>query len=311
MIRLGHISNGHFQSGGHLLYFPQFDIIKEDVADDANINVSYNRYGSSSIYQNSKAKIKIDFDFVTETELTSLRSVCLNSRRQLIFMKHPSDTAQILDFYGVTSPSSTHKILAIESDSANLAYGGTELSTASYNLVNDYPNNESEYYFSQNAKKYSYIYFNFNIGSYTSYMWQRMTLGLYNPYCLDGSTYSGFQLEVYNTIEGTWTPISKMNFTQPRYISETGYNDNRFIHYASLKSNRGFTRNADYFGMFDSNIKFRMRNLHERVGTLQLGFGYPHLLIDGFAVSIDSDSFNFRSTFTGAGYSGGLEMIEV
>ena len=311
MIRIGFLDTGSFQTGGYLLNFRQFDVIKHDVADELNISVGNTRYGTFAITGNNKAKIKMDFDFLSETDLASLRSVCFNSRRQLIFMKHPSDAAQILTYAGISNPSSTHKILAIESDSADLAYGGTEISTANYTLLRTLPNNQSEYYFQQNAKKYSYIYFNFNLTGYSSYVWQRLTLGLYNLFVLDGSTYSGFILEAYNNSTGEWTPMSKMHFTQAKYTSETGYNDARFTHYSSLKAGLGFTKISDYLGMFDATVKIRMRNMFERVGTLQMGFGYPHLLIDGFAVSTNVNKFNFRSAFVGNGYNGSCEFQEI
>ena len=310
-IRLGFLDTGSFQTGGYLLNFPQFDVIKQDVSDNLNTTFGKSQFGSFAKIANNKASIKLDFDFLTKTELSQLRSLCFNSRRQLLFMKHPSDEAQILTYAGISNPSSSHKILAIESDSDDLAYGGTELSTANYTLLRTLPNSQSEYYFQQNSKKYSYIFFQFDIGAYSYTSWQRLTLGLYNPFVLDGSTYSGFQIEAWNYSTSTWTPVSKMNFTQPKYTSQTGYNEAYFQYHASLKPGLGFTKISDYVGLFDSNVRFRMRNLFERTGTIQMGFGYPYLLINGFEVTPNENKFNFRSSFTENGYQGTLELQEL
>lgn len=315
MIRLGHLSNGHFQTGSNLLYFPQFDVIKQDVSDSINTQMRKTKFGASTLYGSNKAKISIEFDFVTEAQLSSLRELCLNSRRQLIFMKHPANSDQIIDYYGITRPSTTHMIYAIESDSADLDWGGTEISQASYNLLNDYPNNETQYYFQQNSKLYSYIFFKFDVGSYSTIPWQRLTLGLYNPYVLDGTTYGGYQIEAYNKVTHSWTMLSKANFTTPGYTSETGFNSDRSVFYSSLKSSAGFTKNSDYMiynGVSNQSLYLRMRNIQPRVGILKMGIGYPHLLVDGFNVSVSSEwDFSFRSDFTGCGYTGSIEAVEL
>ena len=313
-IRIGRIDNGHYQ-GGILNNFPQFEVIKQDVSDDPIIDVKYNKYGSYTVTGTNKAKIKCDLDFVTESQLESLKQSMLNSRRQLLFMKHPADSNQLTDYYGTTSPSSNSSILYAESNSDNLAYGGTEITTSDYKKIDDIPNYKAEFSKTNNSKKYSYFYFRILPYNLNTNIWQRLTFGMYSPFVLDGSDYSSFVIDVLNYSNNSWTRIGKQGYSLPAYTpTSLGYIDQRFMFYSSLKScSNFFTENDDYtYDGQDRAVIIRMRNTFERIGNLTMGFGYPHLLTDGFVVCLTADqNFNFRSSFTGQGYTGSVTLQEV
>lgn len=302
MVRIGFVDNTSYSN------FTQFDVIKHDCADSTSSLVEHANLGVTATNATNRLKVDLEFDFLDRSTLTSLKNVTLNSTRPLIFMKHPSGSDQLYDFQG--SPS--HAVVTADSESEDLAYGGTPIATFAY--LNQFPNGSIiPLDYAQDAHSYGYIFFKFVTTYDFSAPLQRITLAMYSPYCYMGSVASGFKIDAYDQLNNKWIELNRCNFTLAPYtISDTAYSSKYNWWFASIRPTKDFSNFVNF--ALSNEIYFRMRNTRPRPLTSihYMGMGYTYLMIDGFPVSLlSNNAFNFRDSFTGTGYTGTMSLQEI
>ena len=303
MIKLGYINDKDRN------FLISQDVIKMDISDDANIAVKYNKTGSITTDGYPKAKTTVEFDFLTEAQRADLRSVMLDANYPKIFMRHPAGANQNLNYYGVTGPSSTHVVLYVDSDNADLGYSGTEFLTADYTNIGNTTGYVTK---STAARAYQYIFFKFKTDAFDldNTYWKRISLLLHNCWCTDNGVGSGYIVDVYNQGQAKWINLLTVPYTLTDSQLYT-LGDKVFQSFAIIKARENYTNVTDL--TYASNtIYFRMRNLYPRITTVALGLNYVELLIDGWPVSwTNSNSLNYRDEFTGTGFTGTMELQEL
>ncbi len=291
------------------------DVIVPLTIEDDSFS-SFQRSGGGALQgvkQSNKANITVQFDRLTQANLGILRQV-MHDRNFLhkTYIHHPADAFQEIDYGSISNPSTTHIAKRITgTDTADPTFASaTEYTTGLYNDVSDFSTNVTA---TTGALKFAFHFFQFDIdlnsaggagylGSKTINEIQRLTLFMDDPRSSDGSGDLGFKIDAFNDTASTWIEIYRQSIT-------TSTANRQF---ASIRPMEGFTNFADFVSS-SGKVTFRMRNLQERVsGTLSVGVKYVELMINGFGVVwTNPDNFTFRDSFTGAGFTGTMELEEL
>ena len=277
---------------------------------------SFRRSGGGNLQgvkQSNKAQISLQFDRLSQTNLGILRQVMHN--REFLhktYIHHPADANQEIDYGSIANPSTTHVaeiINGTDDPDANFGDGG-EYSTAQYANVSDFTTTQNAI---TDSLKFAYHFFQFDIdltsaggagylGGKTVNDIQRLTLFMDDPRSVDGSGDLGFKIDAFNNNgAGSWVEVYRQSITTVTANRQ----------FASIRPVAGFTNFADFLD--SGKVLFRMRNLQERVsGSLNVGLKFVELQINGIGVIwTNNDNFAFRSAFTGAGYTGTMELSEI
>jgi len=277
---------------------------------------SFRRSGGGTlqgIKQSNKANITIQFDRLSQTNLGILRQV-MHDREFLhkTYIHHPADAFQEIDYGSITAPSTTHIAKKIAgTDTADPSFASaTEFITGDYNDISQFTTTVNAV---TSSLKFAFLFFQFDIdlnsaggagylGSKTINEIQRLTLFMDDPRSVDGSGDLGFKIDAFRDSTSTWIEIYRQSITTVTANRQ----------FASIRPLEGFTNFGDFVDS-SGKVTFRMRNLQERVsGTLSVGVKYVELMINGFGVVwTNSDNFTFRDAFTGAGFTGTMELEEL
>jgi len=292
------------------------DIVPPLTIEDNN-GGSFQRSGGGNlqgIKQSNKATITIQFDRLSQANLGILRQV-MHDREFLhkTYIHHPADAFQEIDFGSISKPSTTHIAKKLnETTDANASFASaSELETTDYNDISQFATTVNAS--ATDPNDFAYLFFQFDIdlnsaggagylGTNTVNDIQRLTLFMDDPRSLDGSGDLGFKIDAFNNGSNSWVEIYRQSITTVTANRQ----------FASIRPIEGFTNFADFLDG-SNKVVFRMRNLQERVsGTLNVGVKFVELQINGFGVVwTNSDNFTFRTAFTGAGFTGTMELEEL
>lgn len=283
---------------------------------------SFSRSGGGDlqgIKQSNKASITLQFDRLSQTNLGILRQV-MNDRDFIhkTYIHHPADADQQINYTGVvTSPSNLgHSIRRLnETDLTNPDFDvGIEVGLSIYSDISDFTTTVNAS--ATGTNDFAYFYFRFDLDQTESggsgfltrttiNEVQRLTLFMFDPRAVDGSGDLGFKIDVQRGNDAAseqWIEIKRQSITTVTANRQ----------FASIRPLEGFTKFSDFLNA-NNQVTFRMRNLQARTsGTLNVGVKYVELQINGFGcIWTSPDNFTFRDSFTGAGFTGTMELEEL
>jgi hypothetical protein len=225
-----------------------------------------------------------------------------------IYLAHPADTTQFLDFAGVTKVSATHIAEYTATNDAN-EVSGTEIETADYTLIGTL--NSTAKVFTQATNLYSYLFLRFKASAfqtaYTHDAIRRLTLFLHNFSCIVNGNY-GFKVDVLDTISGAWIEACRV-FYHYAPAAETEIVQRTI----AIRPFYGFTSYQNIINASTGYINIRIRSLYQRTtGNIVMSLNYAALLINGYGMAwTNEDNFTYRSDYTLEGMTGTLEFSEI
>lgn len=301
MIKIGFIDS----SGSGLKTIT--DAVKIDVLDDPFF--SGERGGRGDLYgveQSNKANFNIELDAVSQTEYGNLYDV-LNNRLypHKVYIHEPAAASQRININDAGGNEAKQE----KTDDPEGAYAtATEFVAGDYTNIQNFTTAVS---YNTAAKEYLHYFFQFDLSTWiaaygTEYL-RRLTLFMQDPFVKRtvGSDVDefGYIVYAYNYTRTSWTEIKR----QPVTVGVTNQQ------FAPLRPIDGFTKFSDYID--GSNYcQFKITNMYDRdsVGTLQHDINYVELIVNGFGFRmVNPFNLNWRSAFTGDGYTGTSECMEL
>jgi hypothetical protein len=289
----------------------EYDIIGQDISYEKFQTMARSIEKNLQSYQfPEKAMIKYDFDFMTEAIYRSL-ILKLNDRSSvheglLTFGEPYSEylTKCLFDFYGITNPSSTHKISIIDSATTPIPTDSwIELNNIYYGKIGAYDTNDIDLGYGTNP----YFLLEFKLSDFlTQFSYEeikRFTLLYY------GMKAAPVKIYAWNLIEGAWYLLKTANYLDDTQFSVPAFYQNYQIA-AQLYLPWGCTDFLTYFiNTADSNrIKFLVQFPENANAYAQ----YIRLAVNGFlAIPTRPEDLNFRESFIGAGRKGSVGLQEV
>ena len=297
------------------------ECIKHDINEDPDTQVKKNGFGALSIIRKaSVASAHLEFGFLSESNLGTLRKYMNNRNypKKIFFAEPGNTTAQYFDHTSVTNPSSTqtaHWLKAAAATSNPTAIkAGTEFSTNNYTSINTDDTNTFE--ITNTDQAFTNILLGFKVSTWVTLntdiatarlALKRLTLFLSNLEMFDGST-QGYTISVWDSAATTpaWVEIGRRYYHIAGTVASGYVVQNTF----AVRPLDGFT---DYGALINSDhdIFFKISNIVARTGTLTTRLNYASLLINGYGCSwVNEDNFTYQEAFTGAGFTGTMELLE-
>lgn len=257
-----------------------------------------------------KANIVLDFDFIEEATLTTLRKDISNGTiGTYTFIDHPEDE-NLLDFVGVNNPSSTNVAIQGEDSDENTAPltitpapspTGTEFTSGGYDTIEAVDGSFFSVTPSAGNKQIFDYQFDLSTWKITNKkdLIRRLTL-LHR-----GNGSFDFKIKIRNFGTGTWVDLAQAS---EEGLPSLAGNDDKL--YGSLAPDRAFTFfDPDFINGSDIVI-FRVVGVNDAEAVRS---AFVALAINGFEVAVmdPTDVFNFRESFVGAGLRGTLNLEEI
>lgn len=296
---------GYPESTGNLLI--SFDGMKQDIVDRDFFEGDRGGFGDLfSIRKSNKAQLTMDCDFMTQSQLGSSLLKVLQNRAypHKLYIHEPAVASQSISYAGITNPSSTNKMLYLGADSSPSIASMSEISTAQYGYVSGW---STDLALTDADSVYLYLLCEFDLSTFVAaygveYI-RRLTMFMQDlrVYQDTGEEF-GYIVEAYNFTTTAWIEIKRQTITVNTSNQQ----------YASLRPCEDFTFFSDFLS--SNHCRFRIRSLQERVtgSILSLDVQNIQMFINGFACVPSKDmDFNWRGSYTGEGYTGGLRLEEL
>lgn len=236
------------------------DVVRINIDDSSRLDAERSGFGELfGVRHSAKAEIDLEFDRLSQSNLGILRDVLHNQLfPHKVFLNHPADTKQIINFSGITNPSSTHVIRKASSDNANLTFGSaTEISNAEYTAAANF----GATVISSGTNDYSYFFVQFDLNAggvgylsaYAMNTIQRLTMFLHSARVFQiGSVTDlvGFRVEALRVTDSVYVEIYRAG------VSSSAVSQR----FPSLRLVEGFTNFAAFVDV-SNKITFRIRNL--------------------------------------------------
>lgn len=300
--RLGFLS----ASAADIYFFNK--LIKQDIPRSAQWDGA--RAGSGrlqSTVQSQKAMIHLEGDHMTDAELGNLRKVLWNRNNpHKIFYQFPA----VLANQDYVFDAASNEAYTGDDNAGTLAAGATEFTGGEYTNINAWDANAVSYATIADAgvfRKYGYFFFEADISNFVSAYGvtriERITIALKNLYLTDGQGDIGFIIEAYNNTLSEWCEIERQGLTKDA--------DNTF--YASIRPTDCFTSFDDFLNT--NFVLFRIRNLYASRDTTQalnIQADFAKIFVNAYGcVWNEDDNFTYRESYTGAGWTGNVELAEL
>jgi hypothetical protein len=292
-----------------------FEVADQEKEDDdfLTLNRSIGKRLQSYQFPN-KAKIKYEFDNVSETVKKSLWAMLRNRStlcEGLITIPEPwAEYASLclLDYLGITGPYAppytvmTHYITWADQASAPTLPWGTQLATADYTKVGAYDANDwTQAYTTQGWLVLGFKFSNF-ISQFGLSDLHRFTLYFWGMQC------SPIRVWFWDNTSMGWYLMRNV-----RYYDDTDFALPGFYKYymfsAAMGLPWGYASLSDFVDIGNSRVYFL---LEFPAGAGNLYMQYARLGINAYHVGrVNNAPLNFRDPYIGAGYRGTLHLEEI
>lgn len=278
------------------------EIVKQDIPRESFFNAMRSGQGDlQSVIYSEKANIHLELDRLTTSELSGIRKVMSNRvYPHKLFMQHPATNQEY------TFDTTDNKCYNEDDDSPDYKTLTNEFTSQKYIDINVFDTN---FVSLSTIDDYTYLFFTADISDFItaqgSESLTRITLALKNLFLQDGDSSGnigvGFQIAYFDASLDDYVEIKRSGITLD--------SDNTI--YASV-------RPIDNFSNFDNalvgnTVKFRVRNLYaRRSGSIAMQVDFAKIFVNGYGcVWNNEDNFTYRDTFTGAGWTGNMDLLEL
>jgi hypothetical protein len=285
------------------------DSVKIDVNDNSFVGTS--RGGMADLFsteRSAKAEFTIEVDAVTQADFGNTLNKVMNNRQypHKIYIHEPAAASQRINMNDTGGNEAKQQ----QTDDPEGAYAsGTEFTGTNYTHIQDWVNDVS---YSTSTKDYIHYFFQFDlstwIAAYGEEYLRRLTLFMQDPRVERGTPADdfGYVVYAYNYGNSTWIEIKRQSIT----VDATNQQ------YASLRPIEGFTDFSDFIDGSDY-CQFKITNMQPRTtggstATLTHKIKRVELIVNGIAFKqVNPQNLNWRSAFTGDGYTGVYNLLEL
>lgn len=289
--------------------------IKIDIANESFMESGRSGMGDlQSITGGEKATVRLEYDFLSQSDLGALRRVLQNRKEpHKLFLDFPAADSQLMEIAGTT-----HKAYTAQDDAGtftNYSGAGTEFTPTEYTYIKTFDANYvekastasvSDYY------KYVYFFIVVDLSSFISaygvdYI-KRITLAFRDLYLSDSYGGLGFKIDYLDNSYsgGQYVEIRRQGFTV----------DDSNTQFASIRPVNLFS-DFSTSGALDGSNKavFRIRNLYanrDLSGAVSMKCKFIKGFVNGFGcVFNNNDSFTYNNSYTGSGQVGIVTLMEL
>lgn len=286
------------------------DVVKQDFPRESFFNGQRAGQGDmQSILQSEKSNIHLEFDSLTTTELSNIRRVLANRvYPHKLFLQLPA-TNQEYVFNDTTNKCFTKS--SNDADFKDFSGSGVEFTSGEYTNINAW-NDTAVVANSSSADNYILMQFTADISDFITDQGAesitRITLALKNLFLNDGNSSGdigiGFQISYYDAQVDEYIEIKTAGITVD--------GDNTI--YASIRPIDNFTNFANT--LVGNVVKFRVRNLYanrtQGSDAVSIQTDFAKIFVNGYGCVWDGvDNFTYRDSYTGAGWTGAIDLLEL
>lgn len=285
-------------------------IVKQDIKRDSSFKAQRSGEGDiQSVIYSEKAKVHLETDHLTTVEVYSIRNVLANRvYPHKLFLQHPA-TNQEYTFD--TVENKCYSKGTSDEDFTDFDGYGIEFSTQDYIDINTW-NDDTVDVLPPTANDYVYIQFTADLSDFINTQGTesitRITLALKSLFLRDGDSVGnigvGYKIDYWDISANAYIEIKRSGITVG--------SDNTI--YASIRPVDNF---SSYNQAFDLNniVKFRIRNLYEKrdpTDNVSIQVDFAKIFVNGYGcVWNNEDNFTYRDTYTGSGWTGNLDLLEL